>query len=240
MRAIPTLFAAAACLALAACSSAPTEAPKESAAPKEAPTEAPKEAPKEAAVPKEAPKSAIPNKAPDVFKVDFDTSKGPIVLEVHRDWAPLGVDHFYTLVKLGFYDGDRFFRYVPGFIVQFGINGSPSTNRTWVNTSITDDPVTHHNVRGTVVYATGGPNTRATQLFINLRNNSQSLDSQGFEPFGTVITGMDVVDRLYAGYGELQPMGGAGPDPQQIETQGNDYLLARFPRLDYIKKATIE
>jgi peptidyl-prolyl cis-trans isomerase A (cyclophilin A) len=222
MRAIRTLLAAAACLAMAACSSSPNEAPKEETAPKE------------------APKAAIPEKAPDVFKVDFDTSKGPIVVEVHRDWAPLGVDHFYTLVKLGFYDGDRFFRYVRGFIVQFGINGNPATNRTWVNTSITDDPVTHHNVRGTLVYANAGPNTRATQLFINLANNSRSLDSQvGFEPFGTVVSGMDVVDRLYSGYGEMPP-DGEGPNPQQIEIQGNDYLLAHFPRLDYIKKATVE
>ena len=211
-----TLVAAAACLALGACSSAPNEAKKE-----------------------EPPKAAIPEKAPDVFKVDFDTSKGSVVVEVHRDWAPIGVDHFYTLVKLGFYDGDRFFRYVRGFIVQFGINGDPKVNQTWANTSLRDDPVTHHNVRGTIVYATAGPDTRTTQLFINLANNSSVLDPQGFEPFGLVVTGMDVVDHLYSGYGDMPPRG-EGPDSRLIETQGNDYLLNHFPRLDYIKKATVE
>ncbi len=219
------LIPVAACLALAACSSSPEEAKKE-------------EPPKEAAK-KEEPKAAIPDKAPDVFKVDLDTSKGPVVIEVHRDWAPIGVDHFYTLVKLGFYDGDRFFRYVRNFIVQFGISGDPKLTRTWANANLKDDPVTHHNVRGTVVYATAGANTRSTQLFINLKDNTSSLDSQGFAPFGTVITGMDLVDHLYSGYGEMPP-DGEGPNPSQIEVQGNDYLLSHFPRLDYIKKATIE
>ena len=212
---------AAAALALAGCSSSPNEAGKE-------------EAPK-----KEEPKAAIPEHAPDVFKVDLDTSKGMVVVEVHRDWAPVGVDHFYTLVKLGYYDGNRFFRYVRGFIVQFGISGDPKANRTWANSNLPDDPVKHHNVRGTVVYATAGPNTRATQLFINLTNNTQSLDPQGFAPFGTVVTGMDVVEKLYSGYGEMPP-NGEGPDPSKIEAQGNDYLLNRFPRLDYIKKAAVE
>jgi peptidyl-prolyl cis-trans isomerase A (cyclophilin A) len=217
-----TLLMAAGCLALAACSSSPTETKTEAPPPQ-----------------KEEPKAAVPEKAPDVFKVNLDTSKGLVVVEVHRDWAPIGVDHFYTLVKLGFYDGDRFFRYVRNFIVQFGINGDPKTNHVWSNTNLRDDPVTHHNVRGTVVYATAGPNTRSTQLFINLRNNSASLDGQGFEPFGTVVTGMDVVDSLYSGYGEMPPQG-EGPDSEQIDRQGNDYLLSRFPRLDFIKKATIE
>ncbi len=216
-----TLLSAAACLALAACSS-PNEANKEEPPPK-----------------KEEPKAAIPEKAPDVFKVDLDTSKGLVVVEVHRDWAPIGVDHFYTLVKLGFYDGDRFFRYVRNFIVQFGINGDPKTNRVWANANLRDDPVKHHNVRGTLVYATAGANTRSTQLFINLRNNTSSLDSQGFDPFGTVVTGMDVVDRLYSGYGEMAP-DGEGPDTGKLETQGNDYLMNHFPRLDFIKKATVE
>jgi peptidyl-prolyl cis-trans isomerase A (cyclophilin A) len=216
-----TLLSAAACLALAACST-PTEVKKEEPPPK-----------------KEEPKAAVPEKAPDVFKVDLDTSKGLVVVEVHRDWAPIGVDHFYTLVKLGFYDGDRFFRYVRNFIVQFGINGDPKTNRVWANANLRDDPVTHHNVRGTLVYATAGPNTRSTQLFINLRNNTSSLDSQGFAAFGTVVTGMEIVDALYSGYGEMPP-DGEGPDPPKIETQGNDYLLNHFPRLDFIKKATVE
>jgi peptidyl-prolyl cis-trans isomerase A (cyclophilin A) len=211
MRIRGILLALTGCLALAACSSSSNEAKKET----------------------------IPEKAPDVFKVNLDTSKGPVVLEVHRDWAPIGVDHFYTLLKLGFYDGARFFRYVRGFIVQFGISGDPQANRTWANASIKDDPVTHHNVRGTVVYATAGPDTRSTQLFINLADNTSSLDRQGFAPFGEVVTGMDVIDNLYSGYGEMPPQG-EGPNPSQIEAQGNDYLLTHFPRLDYIKKATVE
>lgn len=213
------LLATAAWLSLAGCSS--TNEPKKEEPPK-----------------KEAPKAAIPETAPDVFKVDLDTSKGPIVLEVHRDWAPIGVDHFYTLVKLGFYDGDRFFRYVRGFIVQFGINGDPKTNRLWANSDLRDDPVKKHNVRGTVVYATAGPNTRSTQLFINLANNLP-LDKDGFAPFATVVKGMDIVGSLYSAYGEMPPRG-EGPDPSKIEVQGNDYLLNHFPRLDYIKKATVE
>lgn len=216
-----TLLCAAAWLALAACSSTTSETKTEEPPKKEEP-----------------PKSAIPENAPDVFKVDFDTSKGLVVVEVHRDWAPIGVDHFYTLVKLGFYDGDRFFRYVRGFVVQFGINGIPATTRTWANANIKDDPVKEHNVRGTLTYATAGPNTRSTQLFINLKSNLP-LDADGFAPFGKVVTGMDIVDNLYSGYGEMAPSG-AGPDAQQIEIQGNDYLLSHFPRLDFIKKATVE
>ena len=159
------------------------------------------------------------------------------MVEVHRDWPLIGVDHFYTLVKLGFYDGNRFFRYVHGFVVQFGINGDPATNRTWANANIKDDPVKEHNVRGTLVYATAGPNTRSTQLFINLKDNLP-LDGDGFAAFGKVVSGMDAVDNLYSGYGEMAPNG--APDAQQIEIQGNDYLLSRFPRLDFIKKATVE
>jgi len=177
--------------------------------------------------------------APSVFKVNLDTTKGAVVIEVHRDWAPRGADHFYSLVKTGFYDGDRFFRYVRNFIVQFGINGDPKVNRLWSNANLPDDPVKQSNATGTVVYATSGPNTRSTQLFINLRNNA-ALDQQGFAPFGKVVTGMDVVEILYSAYGELSVMGGQGPDPSKIETQGNDYLANNFARLDYIKKATIE
>ena len=216
------LFAlAAVCLALIGCSSEPAKK-EEATAP-----------PKEAAAPKK-------EQAPDLFRVNLDTSKGPVVIEVHRDWAPVGADHFYSLVKLGFYDGDRFFRYARGFIVQFGINGDPKVNHVWSNGNLRDDPVKEHNVKGTVVYATAGPNTRATQLFINLRDNSASLDGQGFAPFGKVVTGMDVVEGLYSSYGEIAGLGGQGPDTNQIETQGNEYLANHFPRLDYIKKATIE
>jgi len=178
-------------------------------------------------------------KAPDVFNVNFDTSKGAVIVEVHRDWAPNGVDHFYTLVKTGFYDGDRFFRAVRNFVVQFGINGDVNTNSLWATASIPDDPVRQSNVRGMLTYAaTGAPNSRSTQLFFNLRNNSM-LDDRGFAPIGRVTQGMDVVDSFYDSYGDMPP-GGQGPDPTQIGTQGNQYLEAHFPRLDFVKKATIQ
>jgi peptidyl-prolyl cis-trans isomerase A (cyclophilin A) len=188
---------------------------------------------------KEAAAPAKPEKAPDVFQVNLDTSKGPVVIEVHRDWAPIGADHFYTLVKTGFYDGDRFFRIVRNFVVQFGINGDPKVNRLWANANLPDDPVKQHNVRGTISYATSGPNTRSTQVFINLKDNGASLDGSGFAPFGKVTTGMDIVDSFYNSYGDMPPRG-QGPDPSQIEVQGNEYLTSRFPRLDYIKKAAIQ
>jgi peptidyl-prolyl cis-trans isomerase A (cyclophilin A) len=207
-------------LVLIGCSSAP-EAPKT-------------EEKKEAVVPKKEP-------IPDVYKVNLDTSKGPIVLEVHRDWSPLGADHFYELVKSGFYDNNYFFRYVKGFIVQFGINGDTAVNNRWRNVTLPDDPhkPENTNARGTITYATAGARTRTTQLFINLKNNAE-LDKDGFTAFGKVISGMDVVDKLYAGYGDMPDMGGQGPDPAKIESQGNEYLTGRFPKLDFIKKATIQ
>jgi peptidyl-prolyl cis-trans isomerase A (cyclophilin A) len=188
---------------------------------------------------KEAKAPAKPETAPDVFQVNLDTSKGPVTIEVHRDWAPIGADHFYSLVKTGFYDGDRFFRVVRNFVVQFGISGDPSVNRLWSNLNLPDDPVKQHNVRGTISYATSGPNTRSTQVFINLKDNRSSLDGTGFAPFGKVTAGMDVVDSFYNSYGDMPPRG-QGPDPTQIEVQGNDYLTNHFPRLDYIKKAGIQ
>jgi peptidyl-prolyl cis-trans isomerase A (cyclophilin A) len=187
--------------------------------------------------PAEAPKKS--EKAPDLFKVNLDTSKGAVVIEVHRDWAPIGADHFYNLVKTGFYDEARFFRVVRNFVVQFGIAANPETHRLWESIALPDDPVEQHNARGTVTYATRGANTRTTQLFINLKDNRQSLDGQGFAPFGKVVEGMDVVDRLYDSYGDMPPRG-QGPDPKQIQLRGNEYLQSRFPRLDYIKKATIQ
>jgi len=170
--------------------------------------------------------------APDIFKVNLDTSKGPVVIEVHRDWAPLGADHFYALVKSGFYDGARFFRVVPGFVVQFGLAADPAVTAKWKSMNLADDPVKQSNTTGMVTYATAGPNTRTTQVFINLADN-QRLDSQGFAPFGRVISGMDIVQSFYAGYGEK-------PEQQLIEAQGNAYLQMQFPQLDYIKKATIQ
>jgi peptidyl-prolyl cis-trans isomerase A (cyclophilin A) len=178
--------------------------------------------------------------APNEYKVNFDTSRGPIVVEVHRDWAPNGADHLYELVKAGFYDGDRFFRVVRGFVAQFGINGDPATNRIWSAVNIPDDKPTQANVRGTLTFAaTGAPNSRSTQLFFNLRDNSQSLNPQGFAPLGQIISGLDAMDDLFGGYGEMAP-GGPGPDSSQIQMVGNSYLAGKFPHLDYIKKATIQ
>ena len=188
-------------------------------------------------VPKEETKTGP---APDDFKVNFDTSKGTFIVEVHRDWAPNGADHLYELVKAGFYDGDRFFRVVRNFVVQFGINGEPATQRTWAAINIPDDHPTQANARGTLTYAASGmPNSRSTQLFINFKDNSPSLNPQGFAPLGQVIQGMDVVDDLYAGYGEMAP-NGQGPDTTQLQIQGNGYLTSKFPHLDYIRKATIQ
>jgi peptidyl-prolyl cis-trans isomerase A (cyclophilin A) len=186
----------------------------------------------------EAPAVAKNEPPPDVFRVNLDTSKGPVAIEVRRDWAPRGADHFYALVKTGFYDGNRFFRVVRNFVVQFGISGDPQLNRLWADASLPDDPVKQSNVKGTLTYAQLGPNSRSTQLFINLKDN-KALDKQGFAPIGKVISGMDTVERLYSSYGEMAPRG-QGPDPSQIEVQGNAYLEEHFARLDYINKATIQ
>ncbi len=169
--------------------------------------------------------------APDEFQVNFKTTKGEIVVAVHRDWAPNGVDRFYQLVKTGFFDGCRFFRVVPGFVVQFGITGDPMVQSQWRESPIADDPVVQSNKRGYLTFATAGPNTRTSQLFINLADNA-NLDGQGFSPFAEVTTGMDVVDSIYAGYGE-------SPQQHMIQDQGNEYLTSEFPMLDYIETATI-
>jgi peptidyl-prolyl cis-trans isomerase A (cyclophilin A) len=199
--------------------------------PSEQPKTAEEKAPAITVQPAEPPKPA-PSQAPATFKVRFDTSKGPFEIEVHREWAPLGADHFYALVKSGYFDGARFFRVVPNFVVQFGLAADPANTRKW-DTPITDDPVSQTNRLGSIVYATAGPNTRTTQLFINLHSN-QSLDSQGFAPFGMVLgNGMSVVQQIYSGYGQQ-------PDQGAITSQGNGYLNTSFPKLDYIKKATIE
>jgi len=181
--------------------------------------------------------AALNAQAPAVYKVNFDTSKGTFVIEVHRDWAPHGADRFYNLVKNGFYDGARFFRVISGFMVQFGVNGNPSISARWRDANIPDDPVTQSNQPGYITFATRGPDTRTTQVFINFGNN-RGLDSQGFAPFGRVISGMPVVNALYSGYGEGAPQG-EGPSQGLIQSQGNAYLTKQFPKLDYIKKATI-
>jgi peptidyl-prolyl cis-trans isomerase A (cyclophilin A) len=181
--------------------------------------------------------ASLNEKAPAVYQAKFDTSKGPFVVEVHRDWAPNGADRFYNLVKNGFYNDVRFFRVLEGFMAQFGINGDPSLSAVWRNANIKDDPVKVSNGRGTITFATAGPNTRTTQVFINFGDNA-GLDGQGFSPFGKVVSGMDVVDSLYGGYGEGAPRG-AGPDQGQVQAQGNAYLQQDYPKLDYVKTATI-
>jgi len=173
-------------------------------------------------------------KAPDLFKVQFTTTKGDVIVEVHRDWAPLGADRFYNLVKNGFFTNAAFFRVVMSprpFIVQFGLNASPAINKVWEHANIKDDPVMGSNSRGTLVFATAGPNTRTTQLFINL-NDNKFLDSMGFSPFGTVTEGMDLVDKIYSGYGER-------PDQQRITEEGDAYLVKNFPMIDKIKLGKI-
>jgi cyclophilin family peptidyl-prolyl cis-trans isomerase len=176
--------------------------------------------------------SSVTKESPAQYKVRLDTSKGDVVILVHRDWAPHGADHFYEMIGRKFYDKNRFFRTVPNFVVQFGMNGDPDVNKTWANIQIPDDPPKVSNKVGTVVFAaTGEPNSRTTQMFINLSDNSR-LDSQGFSPFGEVIQGMENVMKINMEYGE-QPQQGA------IAQIGNDYLDEHFPRLDYIKTARV-
>jgi peptidyl-prolyl cis-trans isomerase A (cyclophilin A) len=182
--------------------------------------------------------AALKAKAPDDFKAQFTTTKGDFVVEVHRDWAPNGADRFYVLVKNGFYDGAEFFRVIPNFMVQFGISGNPKIAAAWAHANLRDDPVKQGNKRGRITYAMAGPNTRTSQVFINFRDNS-NLDSQGFAAFGEVTEGMDVVDKLYGGYGDMQEMGGHGPSPSKIESEGNAYLDKNFSQLDKIKTAKI-
>lgn len=176
--------------------------------------------------------NSLNEKAPDVFDVEFSTTKGNFTVRVTRAWAPLGADRFYNLVKHNFFNDAAFFRIVPNFIVQFGLSADPSVNGAWRSANIKDDPVTQGNKPGYITFATAGPNTRTTQLFINLGNNS-FLDRQGFSPFGEVTQGMDVVRGLYAGYGE-------SPDQGAITRQGKAYLDKSFPKLDSIKTATIK
>jgi len=182
--------------------------------------------------------AALREQAPPVYKAKFDTTKGVFVIEVQRDWAPNGADRFYNLVKNGFYDNVRFFRVISGFMVQFGIHGDPKVSAPWREAQLKDDPVKQSNKRGYITYAMAGPNTRTSQVFINFGDNA-SLDSQGFSPFGRVVTGMEVVDKLNAEYGEGAPRG-RGHDQSRMQMEGNAYLTKDFGRLDYVKKATIE
>src|SRR5215475_5192689 len=206
-----------------------------------APKPAPKPAPATAAAAPKAPNrllnpAALTAKAPDMFKVKFDTTKGPVVILLHRDWAPKGVDRFYNMTRNGFFTGARFFRVIPNFMAQFGISGDPAVNDAWEKARLADDPPNKEsNVRGILTYGTTGqPNSRGTQLFINYKDNSY-LDKQGFVPIGEVVEGMELVDMLYADYG-------AAPQNEQgtLVSQGNKYMASKYPKLDYIKTAVVE
>ena len=169
--------------------------------------------------------------------MNLDTSKGAVVAEVTRDWAPHGADRFFELIQAGYYDGNRFYRAVPHFVVQFGINGDPKVTQLWSSLRIPDDPVKQRNRKGTLTFAASGPAARTTQVFVNMRDNL-SLDREGFAPFARIVSGMNVLERLYGGYGDLPPRG-TGPDGVALESQGNTYLDNHFPRLDFIRKAAI-
>jgi peptidyl-prolyl cis-trans isomerase A (cyclophilin A) len=176
----------------------------------------------------------LTERAPDTYKVEFDTTRGAFTITVTRAWAPLGADRFYNLVKHHFYDNAAFFRVVPGFVAQFGISPIPSVSAAWKHSEIKDDPVTQTNKRGAITFATAGPNTRTTQVFINLKDNGR-LDGMGFAPFGVVDgNGMNTVEMMYEGYGDS-----AGPDQDQLEKQGDSYLKNGWPKLDRIKAATL-
>jgi peptidyl-prolyl cis-trans isomerase A (cyclophilin A) len=183
--------------------------------------------------------SAAPfqSEAPDSFRVRLETSQGDVVIEVVKAWAPIGAQRFYTLVRNGFFDGNRFFRVLPGFIVQFGVSGVPDVQEAWNEHALTDDPVLHSNERGTVTFATAGPDTRTTQMFINYGNN-EGLDGAGFAPIGRVTEGMGALLLLYAEYGETAPQG-SGPDYGCMLEGGNAYLDRAFGQLDSIRTATI-
>ena len=184
-------------------------------------------------------KKSAPEPAPAQYKVLLQTTKGDVVILVHRDWSPIGADHFFELTKAGFYNNNAVFRALPGFVMQWGINGDPQVNKRWSEAAIGDDPPKVPNKTGSIVFAkTGQPDSRTTQVFINVGNNSASLDPQGFTPFGEVIQGMENVMNFYTGYGEGQP-NGAGPSQATIEERGNAYLEQSFPKLDYIKSARI-
>jgi peptidyl-prolyl cis-trans isomerase A (cyclophilin A) len=175
--------------------------------------------------------ASLTAKAPAVYKAKFTTNVGSFVVEIHRDWAPIGADRFYNLVRSGYFTNAAFFRVVRGFVVQFGLSANPAVNKVWHTATIHDDPVVQSNKRGSIVFATAGPNTRTTQFFINYADNTR-LDGMGFAPFGTVVEGMDVVDKIFPGYRDT-------PRQDLITDQGDAYLRANFPDIDRIKLARI-
>jgi homoserine O-acetyltransferase len=177
--------------------------------------------------------------APDRVRVRFETTEGDFVVEAQREWAPLGVDRFYNLVRAGFYDDSRFFRIRAGYIAQFGIAGDPEVAAVWRDLAFDDDPVRETNTRGRIAYAMTGPETRTTQLYINLVDNTH-LDAQGFAPIGEVVEGMEVVERLYSGYDEGAGGGMRGGKQGKIFSEGNAHLDREFPRLSKLARAVIE
>jgi len=172
---------------------------------------------------------------PEVYRAKFETTQGDFVVEVARAWSPRGADRFHELLRMHYFDEGRFFRVLPGFIAQFGVNKDFRVHDVWREYMILDDPRTQKNLRGTLAFAQSGPNTRATEVFINLADNPM-LDDQGFVPFAKIVEGVDVPERFYSGYGELAPRG-KGPDAGRVEEEANEYLVPRFPSLDYIKRA---
>jgi len=225
---IPTTFL---CIAFSAAAQTPT--------PSKAPSkQAPSTAKAAAFDPALLQPANLRAKAPDVYEVKFVTTVGDFGIKVTRAWAPNGADRFYNLVRHHFYDGAAFFRVLSGFMAQFGLSPYPEVSRAWDMANIKDDPVVQHNHRGFVTYAKSQlPNSRTTQVFINYGNN-ENLDGDGFAPFGTVTNGMEVVDKLYGGYGEGAP-GGRGPSQDLIGARGRAYLEQTFPKLDTIKSATL-
>jgi cyclophilin family peptidyl-prolyl cis-trans isomerase len=178
-------------------------------------------------------------RAPDEFAVRLDTSKGPVVLDVHRDWAPQGADRFYDLVRRRYYDGARFFRVIAGRWAQFGIHRDPRVSARWRMRTIPDDPRRESNRRGTVAFAFAVPDGRTTQVFVNLGDNEDRLDAQGFAPFARVVEGMEAMDALFAGYAEAAGGGIRAGHQEPLFKGGNAYLARAFPRLDYIRRARI-
>lgn len=186
-----------------------------------------------AACHKPAPKVVVP----EVFRVKFETTQGDFVVEATRAWAPHGVDRFHELVRARYFDESRFYRVLRGFIAQFGVHRDFSVHAKWRNLFIVDDPRREKNLRGTLAFAQSGPSTRATEIFINLADNAV-LDDQGFVPFGKIVEGIEVIDKLYSGYGEMRPEG-KEIDAGRVEEEANEYLAPRFPKMDYVKRARL-
>lgn len=231
-------------LVLAACGGTPAPEPAPAPAPAQpAPAPAPAPAPVPVSKLPEGANPALldPSKAtataPATYKVKFETTEGEFVVQVNREWAPGGADRFYNLVQIGYFSEISFFRAIEGFMVQFGISGYPEVSAAWREARIPDDPVKQTNSRGRLTFATAGPNTRTTQLFINYGDNA-NLDGMGFAPIGEVVSGMEVVDKLHKGYGEGAPRG-RGPNQGLLQSNGNAYLKTDFPELDYVIKASV-